>query len=135
MLKTGLVTPDVLINAALNRVAKTEDQIFATIELCEAEARKVAANLRHPDPVPPGYLYGLPIFVKDLQAVKNVRYTKGSLHYADNIASKNDPIVQVLVDNGAIVLGKTNTPRWEQVHKLSITFQLRVTLAKNHTPL
>ena len=37
---------------------------------------------------------------------------QGSRIYKDRIAAANDALVDVLEDNGAIILGKTNTPEF-----------------------
>ena len=37
---------------------------------------------------------------------------QGSRIYKDNIATANDALIDVLEDNGAIVIGKTNTPEF-----------------------
>jgi len=37
---------------------------------------------------------------------------QGSRIYKDRIAAANDALVDVLEDNGAIVIGKTNTPEF-----------------------
>lgn len=53
-------------------------------------------------------LYGIPFLVKDNIDVEGMATTAGSLAFADNIASKDAPIVKILKDAGAILLGKTN---------------------------
>ena len=57
-------------------------------------------------------LHGLPIVVKDLTPVKGVRWTDGSRVYADRIASHSDLVIERLEANGAIVIGKSNTPEF-----------------------
>ena len=37
---------------------------------------------------------------------------QGSLIYKDQIAEENDPLVDVLLQSGVIILGKTNTPEF-----------------------
>lgn len=37
---------------------------------------------------------------------------QGSRIYKDNIAEANDALIDVLEENGAIVIGKTNTPEF-----------------------
>ena len=51
---------------------------------------------------PPGFLYGLPILVKDDQAVSGVQWCKG--FYRDRVPKESDPLVLRLVShNGNIV--------------------------------
>ena len=59
-----------------------------------------------------GFLYGLPIIVKDLTAVAGVRWTEGSRIFADRIAERSDILVERLEANGAIVIAKSNTPEF-----------------------
>ncbi|GAB1267580.1 amidase [Aurantivibrio infirmus] len=59
-----------------------------------------------------GQLHGLPITVKDTLQTKNVRTTAGSLHLTDNYPKQNAQVVQRLLDEGAILFGKSNTPEF-----------------------
>ena len=59
-----------------------------------------------------GYLYGLPIAVKDLKDVAGVRSTSGSLVFKDRIAERSDLLVERIEDKGGIVLAKSNTPEF-----------------------
>ena len=61
---------------------------------------------------PPHYLYGLPLLVKDLTEVKGVRTTYGSPIFVDNIPAYSNYLVEKLENNGAIVVGKSNTPEF-----------------------
>lgn len=48
-----------------------------------------------------------------LHAHKQPRHTsQGSLVYKDQVAQENDPLVDTLLQSGAIILGKTNTPEF-----------------------
>ena len=69
-------------------------------------------------------LHGLPIGIKDLIDAKGFRTTFGSLLFKDNpIAAADDPIVDRLRDNGAIVVGKTNTPEFgDGAHTTNLVF-------------
>src|SRR5262249_20632746 len=76
-----------------------------------ADARRIMA-LGRAERERPGYLHGLPVVIKDLTAVKDVRWTDGSRFYADRVATRSDISVELLEQNGAIVIGKTNTPEF-----------------------
>lgn len=78
LLRRGAVTPLQLIDVFEERHRSTEPQIHATPILCLDRARARAAALVVPDDPPPGYLFGLPILIKDSCAVKGVRFTSGS---------------------------------------------------------
>lgn len=56
-----------------------------------------------------GPLHGIPISVKDLDAVKGIRTTFGSLVFQDYISKQDSIIVERMKNSGAIILGKTNT--------------------------
>jgi amidase len=114
LLKKRKVSPLEMIDAAEARIAATNPKINAFVTLCFDRARKHARRLmkKKPGKVPPHYLYGLPIGVKDGTDVEGVRTTSGSRIYADRIAPSSDVIVQRLEANGAIVIGKTNLPEF-----------------------
>ena len=52
------------------------------------------------------------IGVKDLEGVAGMRWTNGSRAYGDVIAKDDSVQVQRLREQGAIVIGKTNTPEF-----------------------
>ena len=98
LLRQDKVSPAQLIEALLVRIAATEPHINAVPTLCADRARAAARALArrgHPRNRPPGYLWGLPIVVKDLSAVAGVRWTSGSLAHAHRIAF--GPSVQRIV--------------------------------------
>jgi amidase len=114
LLKRGEISPMELIDAAAQRISETDDAINAMPTLCFERARSHAEKMitsRISDP-PACYLHGLPIAVKDLNNVAGVRSTSGSPIYADNIPDCSDYIVEILEGNGAIVIGKSNTPEF-----------------------
>eukprot|EP00884_Botryococcus_braunii_P015045 jgi/Botrbrau1/23541/Bobra.0141s0012.1 len=113
LLRQGKVTPTQLIHVAVKRIQETNEAVNATPILCIQQALEAARKLEdqgHPPNPGPGYLYGLPILVKDATAVKGLPWTEGSLLYKDRVADHNDPMVDNLERNGGVVLGKTNVP-------------------------
>ena len=54
-------------------------------------------------------MFGLPLACKDLFDIKGIPSTYGFPPYKNNIAKKNSLIVDRLINNGAIIIGKTNT--------------------------
>ena len=60
------------------------------------------------------WLGGLPIAVKDLNDVAGVRTTYGSPVFSDHVPERSDIMVERLEANGAIVIGKSNTPEFGQ---------------------
>ena len=106
------VSPLELIDAAEARIKETDGVLNAMPTLCLDRARAHAKRLMDAPPTDPAphYLHGLPIAVKDLNEVEGVRTTKGSPIYADHISPHSDYMVEILEANGAIVIGKSNTP-------------------------
>ena len=111
-LKSGEVTPLELIDAAEERIAVVDPAVNALPTLCMDMARAAAKSMTVPDDPGPGWLGGLPIVVKDVTDVKGVRTTHGSPIFAENISERDDISVEVLKRNGAIVIGKSNTPEF-----------------------
>ena len=113
-LKKREVSPRELIDAAAARIEATNPRINAMVTLCLERARDHARRLEKLDRsnLPPHYLYGLPIGVKDNTDVAGVRCTSGSRIYSERIAAANDVVVERLEANGAVVVGKTNLPEF-----------------------
>ncbi len=59
-----------------------------------------------------GPLHGLPIAVKDLANLAGLPMSMGSPVFAGKISKTTDIAVQRMLDAGAIVVGKTNTPEF-----------------------
>ena len=114
LLKKREVSPLEMIDAALERIEEVDGSINALPTLCADRAREHAARLMQdtPSDPPPGYLYGLPIAVKDLKDVKGVRSTKGSPIFADHVPERSDYLVETMENKGAVVLAKSNTPEF-----------------------
>lgn len=112
LLRDGAVTPGELLDVVQARLDATEPAVHATPIVCLERARARAAKLVHPTDAPPGYLYGLPILIKDSMSVEGVLCTEGSPLQADYIPSVSDNIVLQLEARGAVVAGKTNVPEF-----------------------
>ncbi len=59
-----------------------------------------------------GPLHGLPQAMKDLTAVRGLRYTQGSTIFRDRVATEDALQAERLRQAGAIFIGKTNTPEF-----------------------
>ena len=114
LLRRRSVSPTELIDAALERIDETDGVLNALPTLCADRAREHAARLADAaiDDAPPGYLYGLPIAIKDLKDVAGVRSTRGSPIYADHVPDESDLLVTILESKGGVVLAKSNTPEF-----------------------
>jgi len=114
LLRQNKVSPMELIDTAVARIREVDGQINAVPTLCieRAKAKAKEIEVRKSTDLPPGYLYGLPILVKDLTEVAGVRTTYGSPIFKDNVPTYSNYLVETLENNGAIVMGKTNTPEF-----------------------
>ncbi len=112
LLKSGAVTPLDLIDDALARIEAVNPKVNAMVTLCADRARAHAQRLMAKPVAQRGPLAGLPIGVKELNDVAGVRVTYGSPIFADNVPEKSDIMVERLEENGAIVLGMTNSPEF-----------------------
>nr|MBC8179060.1 amidase [Candidatus Desulfacyla euxinica] len=92
------------VNPALNAfVAMRAEQ--ATEEAKELGER-IASGMD------PGPLAGIPLGVKDLEDVRGMVTSFGSIPYKDNVAHQDSVQVARLRSAGAIIVGKTNTPEF-----------------------
>ncbi|CAE7908183.1 unnamed protein product [Symbiodinium microadriaticum] len=112
LLKDGSVTPLQMIEVIERRLSQTDAVLHTTPITCFDRARAHAARFQVPENPPPGFLYGLPVLVKDSEAVAGVRFTEGSPIYADRIPDSSSALVTQLEDRGGIVIGKTNVPEF-----------------------
>lgn len=114
LLKKQQVSPLELIDVVADRINEVEQEVNALPTLCldraQEHARRIMSNPAE-DP-PQHYLYGLPIAIKDLTDVKGVRTTYGSSIFSNHIPDSSDYLVERLEANGAIVVGKSNTPEF-----------------------
>jgi amidase len=116
LLKAREVSPLELVDASIARIEAVDGLLNAQPTRCFERAREHARHLmgrkaRHTKR-PAAWLGGLPITVKDLTAVAGVRTTYGSRIFAQHVPRRSDLLVDVLEANGAIVMGKSNTPEF-----------------------
>lgn len=108
---TRQVSPVELMQATLAQAERLDPALncFATYAPEQAlEAAKEAEQaLMSGQPVGP--LHGLPISIKDLIAVKDLKYTFGSRAMASNVATVDAPSVERIRAAGACIIGKTTT--------------------------
>jgi len=116
-LRNGEFSCSELLEAHLQRIHALEPRIHAFITLVEesarvdaqkADSRFAEARKNHQlDQLPS--LLGIPIAVKDLITVKDIRCSCGSNVLGKWIAPFTATAVQHLLDAGVIIVGKTNT--------------------------
>lgn len=82
-------------------------------ELARAEARycdeQLAAEQSSSNPIK-GRLFGVPISMKEAFDVEGMKTTGGLTHRKDMVIDHDAAVVSLLKNEGAIILGKTNTP-------------------------
>ncbi len=105
------VSPVEVMQATLARAERFDPKLncFATYtpELALEAAKKAEQDLMAGNAIGP--LHGLPISVKDLIAVKDLRLTFGSRANANNVAAVDAPSVERVRAAGACIIGKTTT--------------------------
>ena len=92
------------INPALNAVVTTD------FERARAAADSADAALARGDVVGP--LHGVPVTIKDALQTRGLRSTGGATELRDNVPQSDAAVVQAITEAGAIIMGKTNLPRW-----------------------
>lgn len=111
-LRKGELAPAELIAASAARIAAVDGPVNAMPTLCIERAQAAAQRLKIPSEPGPGWLAGLPLAVKDLNDVAGVRTTYGSPIFADHVPARSSYEVLKLEANGALVVGKSNTPEF-----------------------
>lgn len=101
-----------LLERYLERVERLNGGINAVVALDPERARAAAgaADAAAARGEFKGPLHGLPVTIKDTFETEGLRTTAGTKTYARHVPERNAVAVQRLVDAGAIVFGKTNTP-------------------------
>jgi len=105
------LSPTELVTHYLDRVERLEPSIRAFVYLDRDDILSSAKDLERRyhgfAELPP--LYGIPVPIKDLIAVKGVPFTRGSKLFQNHIAEEDAPVVTRLRNAGAIIFGKTQT--------------------------
>ena len=111
LIRTKQVSPVAIVEDALARVEASQPILnpFVTVtaDLALEAAHKAEKAVMAGDG--DGLLTGLPLSVKDLTAVKGVRFTSGSRTLANFIAPLDSPASERVKAHGAAIVGKTTT--------------------------
>jgi amidase len=111
MIRDGVVSSVQLTDFFIGRISSLDESINSVAVRCFEEARARAAALDADLAQGKGVcgpLHGVPITVKENNDVAGLPSTLGNPSKVRNIASRNSPAVQKLVDAGAVIIGKTN---------------------------
>ncbi|MBW4576848.1 MAG: amidase [Aphanothece sp. CMT-3BRIN-NPC111] len=108
------VSPVELVELYLERIQRLDSQlgsyftVMSELALAEAKAKtEQLAQSANASELPP--FFGVPISIKDLNAVAGVRCTYGTPALMDNIATYDEGVVARIKQTGFIILGKTAT--------------------------
>ncbi len=110
LVRTGEVTPEDLVEAAIARIERLNPELNAVITPMYDLARAAAAQVDRAAP-----LAGAPYLLKDLVAeYAGVPMSEGSAFLAGFVPDHDSELVRRLKQSGLIILGKTNTPEFGQ---------------------
>ena len=106
------LSPVELTKSCIDQIDKLNPSINAVVAIDKNEvlkqARKAEDDIMSGSDL--GLLHGLPVGIKDLNIVKNLRSTSGSKIFEYRIPESDDTVVGDIRDEGAIIFCKTNTP-------------------------
>ncbi|MFL2767452.1 MAG: amidase, partial [Dehalococcoidia bacterium] len=106
------LSPVELTQMSLERIDETNDKTNAFLnvypEMALADAKKVEEKIIKGEPL--GLMAGIPTSIKDLEPVKDMITTKGSLLSKDEISDIDQIGVERIKEHDGIILGKTNVP-------------------------
>ena len=111
LMRTKQVSPVEIVDSALRRAEASQSTLNAFVTITADLAMEAAraaekAVLAGEDR---GLLNGVPMSIKDLTAVKGVRFTSGSRTLANFIAPIDSPASERVKAHGAAIVGKTTT--------------------------
>src|SRR6516162_7885954 len=109
LMRTKQVSPVEIVDSALRRAEASQSTLNAFVTITADLAMEAAraaekAVLAGEDR---GLLNGVPMSIKDLTAVKGVRFTSGSRTLANFIAPIDSPASERVKAHGAAIVGKT----------------------------
>jgi len=111
LIRNRSVSPVELVESTLARIEATQPTLnaFVTVtgDLAMNAARKVEAAVMAGEQIGP--LDGIPVSIKDLTAVKDVRWTSGSRTAEKLVAAVDSPASERVKAAGACLVGKTTT--------------------------
>lgn len=111
-LRNGEITSEALLDEQLARIRDCNGDINAAV-VVDAERARAAARAADRDLAAGrlhGPLHGLPMTVKDAFEVEGMVTACGSPRLIEHRPKRSADAVQRLIDAGAVILGKTNTP-------------------------
>ena len=111
MIRARKVSATELTRAFIAQIERVNPAVNAIVTFLPDEALE-AARAMDRGKGRPGVLAGLPIAFKDLVPTRGVRTTFGSPVFAHHVPQEDHALVERLTAEGAILIGKTNTPEF-----------------------
>ena len=113
-IRTGKITAQEAVDAALSRMAETNDAVNAvTVDLgVDAQQAARQADDIVKSGVALGSLHGVPVTIKENVDQAGQATTNGVPAFADVLAETDSPVVANMRKAGAIIIGRTNTPEF-----------------------
>jgi len=109
-LSAGDISAEELMFSLLERIERVEGDIksYITLQKDEAinEAQKIDKHLKNSKKK--GHLMGIPIAIKDNICTQNIRTTCGSKMLENYIPPFNATVIERILKEGGIIIGKTN---------------------------
>ncbi len=111
LIKTKQISALEVAERTLRRVEASQTMLNAFVTITADLALEQARNAQQAimSGEDRGLLTGIPISIKDLTAVKGVRFTSGSRTLADFVAPADSPASERVKAHGAPIVGKTTT--------------------------
>ncbi len=113
MISSKEISPVEVMNETFERINSLNSRFGAYITLDEEgsikKAKEAETTVMKGEELGP--LHGIPVPIKDLEPVKNMRCTFGSIP-ADTITDEDAISVERIKAAGGIIIGKTNTPEY-----------------------
>jgi amidase len=112
-LEKGELTAVELMEFTLDRIGRINPLVGDAIVLLRDRTELLEEAAQADSSLRKGWLHGIPIAIKDLSNCQGIPTTMGGSLlplFQDFVPLSSDPFVQRLIDAGAIVIGKTNTP-------------------------
>lgn len=108
------LSPVELLESCIERTESVNPAVNAIVTKSYERARKeaVAAESAVMRGEPLGLLHGLPAVIKDLNETAGIRTTFCSPLFRDHIPTQDEGVVARMRQQGAIVLGKSNSPEF-----------------------
>ena len=108
------ITSRELTEHFIDRIERLDIEINSVVtrdfETAIEEAALADQKIRSGDHL--GRLHGIPVTVKDALKTKGILSTGGATELRSNVPDEDAAVVAAIRREGAIVMGKTNLPRW-----------------------